>query len=56
MVVDGVLELKVESMNLKVKLYVVFYERKFLFLEVRKRRRRSGRLRVMRLKYLGICW
>ncbi|XP_032705902.1 tubulin polyglutamylase TTLL5-like isoform X6 [Lontra canadensis] len=48
---DGTLELKVESMNSKAKLHAALYERKLLSLEVRKRRRRSGRLRAMRPKY-----
>ncbi|XP_020955198.1 tubulin polyglutamylase TTLL5 [Sus scrofa] len=51
MVVDGAPELKVESMNSKAKLHAALYERKLLSLEVRKRRRRSGRLRAMRPKY-----
>ncbi|XP_055448869.1 tubulin polyglutamylase TTLL5 isoform X9 [Psammomys obesus] len=48
---DGPPELKVESMNSKAKLHAALYERKLLSLEVRKRRRRSGRLRAMRPKY-----
>ncbi|XP_048075971.1 tubulin polyglutamylase TTLL5 isoform X14 [Ursus arctos] len=48
---DGAPELKVESMNSKAKLHAALYERKLLSLEVRKRRRRSGRLRAMRPKY-----
>ncbi|XP_012579947.1 PREDICTED: tubulin polyglutamylase TTLL5 isoform X4 [Condylura cristata] len=48
---DGAQELKVESMNSKAKLHAALYERKLLSLEVRKRRRRSGRLRAMRPKY-----
>ncbi|XP_038969246.1 tubulin polyglutamylase TTLL5 isoform X8 [Rattus norvegicus] len=48
---DGASELKVESMNSKAKLHAALYERKLLSLEVRKRRRRSGRLRAMRPKY-----
>lgn len=48
---DGVPELKVESINSKAKLHAALYERKLLSLEVRKRRRRSGRLRTMRPKY-----
>ncbi|XP_006157107.1 tubulin polyglutamylase TTLL5 isoform X8 [Tupaia chinensis] len=48
---DGTPELKVESMNSKAKLHAALYERKLLSLEVRKRRRRSGRLRAMRPKY-----
>ncbi|XP_034498998.1 tubulin polyglutamylase TTLL5 isoform X13 [Ailuropoda melanoleuca] len=50
---DGAPELKVESMNSKAKLHAALYERKLLSLEVRKRRRRSGRLRAMRPKYPG---
>ncbi|XP_051005499.1 tubulin polyglutamylase TTLL5 isoform X2 [Acomys russatus] len=38
-------------MNSKAKLHAALYERKLLSLEVRKRRRRSGRLRAMRPKY-----
>ncbi|KAM9202494.1 tubulin polyglutamylase TTLL5 isoform 2-T2 [Dugong dugon] len=48
---EGVPELKIESMNSKAKLHAALYERKLLPLEVRKRRRRSGRLRAMRPKY-----
>ncbi|XP_040598664.1 tubulin polyglutamylase TTLL5 isoform X14 [Mesocricetus auratus] len=48
---EGAPELKVESMNSKAKLHAALYERKLLSLEVRKRRRRSGRLRAMRPKY-----
>nr|XP_035924456.1 tubulin polyglutamylase TTLL5 isoform X6 [Halichoerus grypus] len=48
---DGAPELKVESMNSKAKLHAALYERKLLSLEVRKRRRRSSRLRAMRPKY-----
>ncbi|XP_075804087.1 tubulin polyglutamylase TTLL5 isoform X18 [Microtus pennsylvanicus] len=48
---EGTPELKVESMNSKAKLHAALYERKLLSLEVRKRRRRSGRLRAMRPKY-----
>ncbi|XP_044916209.1 tubulin polyglutamylase TTLL5 isoform X16 [Felis catus] len=48
---DGAPELKVESMNSKAKLHAALYERKLLSLEVRKRRRRNGRLRAMRPKY-----
>ncbi|XP_022360871.1 tubulin polyglutamylase TTLL5 isoform X2 [Enhydra lutris kenyoni] len=48
---DGTPELKVESMNSKAKLHAALYERKLLSLEVRKRRRRSSRLRAMRPKY-----
>ncbi|XP_045144107.1 tubulin polyglutamylase TTLL5 [Echinops telfairi] len=48
---DGTLELKVESMNSKAKMHAALYERKLLSLEVRKRRRRSGRLKAMRPKY-----
>ncbi|XP_053457011.1 tubulin polyglutamylase TTLL5 isoform X10 [Nycticebus coucang] len=51
MAADGTPELKVESMNSKAKLHAALYERKLLSLEVRKRRRRSGRLRAMRPKY-----
>nr|XP_031535133.1 tubulin polyglutamylase TTLL5 isoform X14 [Vicugna pacos] len=51
MIVDGAPELKVESMNSKAKLHAALYERQLLSLEVRKRRRRSGRLRAMRPKY-----
>uniref|UniRef100_A0A8C6CVI9 Tubulin--tyrosine ligase-like protein 5 n=1 Tax=Moschus moschiferus TaxID=68415 RepID=A0A8C6CVI9_MOSMO len=51
MAVDGAPELKVESMNSRAKLHAALYERKLLSLEVRKRRRRSGRLRAMRPKY-----
>uniref|UniRef100_A0A8C6C0T7 Tubulin--tyrosine ligase-like protein 5 n=1 Tax=Monodon monoceros TaxID=40151 RepID=A0A8C6C0T7_MONMO len=50
-VVDGAPELKVENMNLRAKLHAALYERKLLSLEVRKRRRRSGRLRAMQPKY-----
>ncbi|XP_007459817.1 PREDICTED: tubulin polyglutamylase TTLL5 [Lipotes vexillifer] len=49
--VDGAPELKVENMNSRAKLHAALYERKLLSLEVRKRRRRSGRLRAMRPKY-----
>ncbi|XP_045307513.1 tubulin polyglutamylase TTLL5 isoform X7 [Leopardus geoffroyi] len=52
---DGAPELKVESMNSKAKLHAALYERKLLSLEVRKRRRRNGRLRAMRPKYPGTC-
>ncbi|XP_026922002.2 tubulin polyglutamylase TTLL5 isoform X11 [Acinonyx jubatus] len=48
---DGAPELKVESMNSKAKLHAALYERKLLSLEVRKHRRRNGRLRAMRPKY-----
>ncbi|XP_015978042.2 tubulin polyglutamylase TTLL5 isoform X15 [Rousettus aegyptiacus] len=48
---DGAPELKVESVNSKAKLHAALYERKLLSLEVRKHRRRSGRLRAMRPKY-----
>ncbi|XP_040831195.1 tubulin polyglutamylase TTLL5 isoform X2 [Ochotona curzoniae] len=48
---DGAPDLKVESVNSKAKLHAALYERKLLSLEVRKRRRRSGRLRAMRPKY-----
>ncbi|XP_055989716.1 tubulin polyglutamylase TTLL5 isoform X2 [Sorex fumeus] len=48
---DGVPELKVESINSKAKLHAALYERKLLSLEVRKRRRRSGRSRTVRPKY-----
>ncbi|XP_006884839.1 PREDICTED: tubulin polyglutamylase TTLL5 [Elephantulus edwardii] len=48
---EGMPELKIESMNSKAKLHAALYERKLLSLEVRKRRRRSGRLRTMRPKY-----
>ncbi|XP_064342201.1 tubulin polyglutamylase TTLL5 isoform X11 [Camelus dromedarius] len=51
MIVDGAPELKVESMNSKAKLHAALYERQLLSLEVRKRRRRSSRLRAMRPKY-----
>ncbi|XP_045419390.1 tubulin polyglutamylase TTLL5 isoform X10 [Lemur catta] len=51
MTADGAPELKVESMNSKAKLHAALYERKLLSLEVRKRRRRTGRLRAMRPKY-----
>ncbi|XP_008565292.1 PREDICTED: tubulin polyglutamylase TTLL5 isoform X3 [Galeopterus variegatus] len=51
MTIDGAPELKVESVNSKAKLHAALYERKLLSLEVRKRRRRSGRLRAMRPKY-----
>ncbi|XP_068398343.1 tubulin polyglutamylase TTLL5 isoform X7 [Eschrichtius robustus] len=51
MAVDGAPELKVENMNSRAKLHAALYERKLLSLEVRKRRRRSGRLRAMRPKY-----
>ncbi|MEJ1269554.1 tubulin tyrosine ligase-like family member 5 [Cricetulus griseus] len=52
---EGVPELKVESMNSKAKLHAALYERKLLSLEVRKRRRRNGRLRAMRPKYQVIA-
>ncbi|XP_019495894.1 PREDICTED: tubulin polyglutamylase TTLL5 isoform X1 [Hipposideros armiger] len=48
---DGAPELKVESVNSKAKLHAALYERKLLSLEVRKRRRRNGRLRAVRPKY-----
>ncbi|XP_042636948.1 tubulin polyglutamylase TTLL5 [Orycteropus afer afer] len=48
---DGAPELKIESMNSKAKLHAALYERKLLSLEVRKRRRRGGRLKTMRPKY-----
>ncbi|XP_048654992.1 tubulin polyglutamylase TTLL5 isoform X23 [Marmota marmota marmota] len=51
MAMDGAPELKVESVNSKAKLHAALYERKLLSLEVRKRRRRSGRLRAVRPKY-----
>ncbi|XP_058423383.1 tubulin polyglutamylase TTLL5 isoform X3 [Diceros bicornis minor] len=51
MTADGAPELKVESMNSKAKIHAALYERKLLSLEVRKRRRRSGRLRSLRRKY-----
>ncbi|XP_054944603.1 tubulin polyglutamylase TTLL5 isoform X5 [Physeter macrocephalus] len=51
MVVDGAPELKVENMNSRAKLHAALYERKLLSLEMRKRRRRSGRSRAMRPKY-----
>ncbi|XP_037688176.1 tubulin polyglutamylase TTLL5 isoform X10 [Choloepus didactylus] len=51
MTADGGPELKVESLNSKAKLHAALYERKLLSLEVRRRRRRSGRLRAMRPKY-----
>ncbi|XP_029808034.1 tubulin polyglutamylase TTLL5 [Suricata suricatta] len=51
LVVDGAPELKVESMNSKARLHAALYERKLLSLEVRKRRRRNGRLRATRPKY-----
>nr|XP_058911763.1 tubulin polyglutamylase TTLL5 isoform X13 [Kogia breviceps] len=54
MVVDGAPELKVENMNSRAKLHAALYERKLLSLEVRKHRRRSGRLRTMRPKYPGM--
>ncbi|XP_006778870.1 PREDICTED: tubulin polyglutamylase TTLL5 isoform X7 [Myotis davidii] len=47
---DGAPELKVESMNSKARLHAALYERKLLSLEVRKRRRRSGKIRT-RAKY-----
>uniref|UniRef100_G1PMQ7 Tubulin--tyrosine ligase-like protein 5 n=1 Tax=Myotis lucifugus TaxID=59463 RepID=G1PMQ7_MYOLU len=46
----GTPELKVESMNSKARLHAALYERKLLSLEVRKRRRRSGKIRT-RAKY-----
>ncbi|XP_072479609.1 tubulin polyglutamylase TTLL5 isoform X6 [Notamacropus eugenii] len=49
--VDAGPEMKVESVNSKAKLHAALYERKLLSLEVRKRRRRSGRLRTLRPKY-----
>ncbi|XP_063554104.1 tubulin polyglutamylase TTLL5 isoform X9 [Gorilla gorilla gorilla] len=51
MTADGAPELKIESLNSKAKLHAALYERKLLSLEVRKRRRRSSRLRAMRPKY-----
>nr|XP_025725404.1 tubulin polyglutamylase TTLL5 isoform X14 [Callorhinus ursinus] len=48
---DGAPELKVESMNSKARLHAALYERKLLSLEVRKRQRRSSRLRALRPKY-----
>ncbi|XP_066197523.1 tubulin polyglutamylase TTLL5 isoform X2 [Saccopteryx leptura] len=48
---DGAPELRVESMNSKARLHAALYERKLLSLEVRKRRRRTGRLKMMRPKY-----
>ncbi|XP_040081985.1 tubulin polyglutamylase TTLL5 isoform X9 [Oryx dammah] len=51
MAIDGAPELKVESMNSRAKLHAALYERKLLSLEVRKRRRRSGKLRALRPKY-----
>ncbi|XP_063571323.1 tubulin polyglutamylase TTLL5 isoform X35 [Pongo abelii] len=51
MTADGAPELKIESLNSKSKLHAALYERKLLSLEVRKRRRRSSRLRAMRPKY-----
>nr|KAF6503276.1 tubulin tyrosine ligase like 5 [Molossus molossus] len=48
---EGVPELKVESMNSKARMHAALYERKLLSLEVRKHRRRNGRLRAMRAKY-----
>ncbi|KAM4853163.1 tubulin polyglutamylase TTLL5 isoform 14-T17 [Thomomys bottae] len=50
-IADGAPELKVESMNSKATLHAALYERKLLSLEVRKRRRRSGRMRAIRPKY-----
>ncbi|XP_069885605.1 tubulin polyglutamylase TTLL5 isoform X14 [Dipodomys merriami] len=50
-ITDGTPELKVESMNSKATLHAALYERKLLSLEVRKRRRRSGRMRAIRPKY-----
>ncbi|XP_048218444.1 tubulin polyglutamylase TTLL5 isoform X9 [Perognathus longimembris pacificus] len=50
-ITDGAPELKVESMNSKATLHAALYERKLLSLEVRKRRRRSGRMRAIRPKY-----
>ncbi|XP_036590345.1 tubulin polyglutamylase TTLL5 isoform X3 [Trichosurus vulpecula] len=44
-------EMKVENVNSKAKLHAALYERKLLSLEVRKRRRRNGRLRALRSKY-----
>uniref|UniRef100_A0A4X2LEW7 Tubulin--tyrosine ligase-like protein 5 n=1 Tax=Vombatus ursinus TaxID=29139 RepID=A0A4X2LEW7_VOMUR len=49
--VDAGPEMKVEDVNAKAKLHAVLYERKLLSLEVRKRRRRNGRLRALRPKY-----
>ncbi|XP_078191599.1 tubulin polyglutamylase TTLL5 isoform X2 [Callithrix jacchus] len=51
MTADGTPELKIDGMNSKAKLHAALYERKLLSLEVRKRRRRSSRLRAMRPKY-----
>ncbi|XP_021101825.1 tubulin polyglutamylase TTLL5 isoform X4 [Heterocephalus glaber] len=51
MTTDGMPELKVESVNSKAKLHAALYERKLLSLEVRKHRRRSGRLRALKPKY-----
>ncbi|XP_068948020.1 tubulin polyglutamylase TTLL5 isoform X8 [Petaurus breviceps papuanus] len=49
--VDAGPEMKVENVNSKAKLHAALYERKLLSLEVRKRRRRNGRLRALRSKY-----
>ncbi|XP_051833517.1 tubulin polyglutamylase TTLL5 isoform X4 [Antechinus flavipes] len=49
--VDSGPEMKVENINSKAKLHAALYERKLLSLEVRKRRRRNGRLRALRSKY-----
>ncbi|XP_020841898.1 tubulin polyglutamylase TTLL5 isoform X4 [Phascolarctos cinereus] len=49
--VDAGPEMKVENVNAKAKLHAALYERKLLSLEVRKRRRRNGRLRALRPKY-----
>uniref|UniRef100_A0A8C2UJH5 Tubulin--tyrosine ligase-like protein 5 n=1 Tax=Chinchilla lanigera TaxID=34839 RepID=A0A8C2UJH5_CHILA len=51
MTTDGMPELKIESVNSKAKLHAALYERKLLSLEVRKHRRRSGRLRALKPKY-----
>ncbi|XP_074091784.1 LOW QUALITY PROTEIN: tubulin polyglutamylase TTLL5 [Macrotis lagotis] len=49
--VDSGPEMKVDNVNSKAKLHAALYERKLLSLEVRKRRRRNGRLRALRPKY-----
>ncbi|XP_049626275.1 tubulin polyglutamylase TTLL5 [Suncus etruscus] len=48
---EGVPELKIESINSKARIHAALYERKLLPLEVRKRRRKSNRLRAVRTKY-----
>ncbi|KFO24268.1 Tubulin polyglutamylase TTLL5 [Fukomys damarensis] len=51
MTTEGMPGLKIESVNSKAKLHAALYERKLLSLEVRKRRRRSSRMRALKPKY-----